>query len=758
MSLGRLFVTVGADTTEFERKMQGLQGSLRNAGQSLQRTGGAMTTLFTLPLMAAGAALGGAVKVAADFESQMARVGAIAGATGDDFDTLNDLAREMGRTTSFSATQAAQGLEYLAMAGWDTAEMAEGLEPILRLAEATQMDLGRASDIASDMMSAFGMEATEVGRITDVLAKTATTANTDVEMLGETMKYAAPAAAALGWEIEDAAAMAGVLANAGIKGSMAGTTLNAVMADLTSISGDAQAEMKRLGVSVFDAEGNMRSSVDIITDMERATKDMSDEQRTAFLGMIFGQRAMRGVNILLGEGGEALGEYTNELYGAEGAVEEMGEKTRDTLAYQLKELRSIMEGLAIDMGETLIPIIREHLIPIIIRLADWVKRAIEWWAGLDERWQKVILVAGVVLAALGPLLIIVGKIVTAIGVLIPVVTKIGAVFAVAGKIIAAIAVGASAPLVLIVAAVAAVIAIGIALWRNWDRISEFARKIWGEIRDTIVGFAKRIYDGVVGWFTDIYHAIVGTIESVIAPVERALGWISRLFGRAERDVNSHVDSLTGGVVEGFQGMADNIVLDSIVPDMWDAIGYETEQGTARMLNTTRQATKEMMDMWTVTADAIGTKTGFVTDAHTKTVKDVEVSADAIGTAMGFVTDVQTRAKEFATDAFSAIERVVQPWVAFEGLPAGLAVGHMGSGLGRRVGESAVSATPRTAFGGATTIDVSGDIRVHVDVTGEGAMQIDRRKLTEVVGDALTQLIRDGDRGLPNQYARTGVTW
>lgn len=535
--ISRLYVTLGANTKEFSQAMEGVTKRMQSIGKDMSKIGKSLSLKVTAPIVGIGAA---AVKTAMDFSGQMARVSAIAGATGSDLDSLQDIAREMGRTTSFSATQAAQGLEYLAMAGWETSAMIEGLPAILRMAEATQMDLGRASDIVSDMMTAFGMEATEATRATDILAATATNANTNVEMLGETMKYLAPSAASAGWSLEEAAAMAGLLADSGIKGSMAGTTLNAMIADLTKTTDDGAATLEQLGVRVYDAEGNMRSAVDILADFESGMANMSTEQRNAALASIFGQRALRGVNLLLSQGSDSLGEFTDDLRDSSGAVDAMGEITRDTLGYQLKELRSIMEGLLIDLGEELVPIIRETVIPLIHRFAEAVGRLIDWFKNLDPRIQQVILGGIALLAALGPVLMILGPIVSGIGSLIGIIKPLIAIVITVGKVLGALVVGASAPVALVVAGIAALIAIGVALWRNWDTVKDVAGRVWGWIEgflDTTLGRIVSFLMGPIGWglqiirnwedIRDFAGRVWARIESII---EGAVGFIGDLIG------------------------------------------------------------------------------------------------------------------------------------------------------------------------------------------------------------------------------------
>lgn len=408
--------------SEIRTQERTIQQRMDRLGSSMTRAGQRMSMALTAPLVGLGALV---TRTTMQFEDQMARVQAISGATGEGFEELQEQAREMGRTTSFSATEAAQGMEMLARAGWDTHSVMVGIEPVLRMAEAAQLDLGRASDITSDIMTAFRIEAEQVGSVTDVLAATATSANTTVEMLGQTMAYAAPAAHAAGLGIEEVAAMSGALADAGIKGSRAGTTLNAMLTDMSNLSEQAAEQMEEQGVAIYDVNGNMRSMVDIIADIEDATRDMTSQQRDNFLQLGFNSRSLRGLNVLLAEGADSLRDYTTELENSEGAVETMGETMRDTLAYELKELRSEVDGILLDLGEGLVPVIRQQAIPAARWLSREISNITSWFADLDPWLQGAIVSFAGFTAATGPAVWVLGSLVTNAKALLPVLKLLG---------------------------------------------------------------------------------------------------------------------------------------------------------------------------------------------------------------------------------------------------------------------------------------------------------------------------------------------
>lgn len=564
--IAKLFVSIGANTKEFERGMKNVQSQMKNAGRSMTQAGKGLSMYVTAPLVGIGTAV---AKVGMDYEKQMARVQAISGATGEELQKLEDVAREMGRSTSFSATKAAEGLEFLAMAGWEVEDAVEGLPAILRMAEAMQMELGDASDIVSNMMTAFGMEATEAGRATDVLAATAMSANTDVQMLGDTMRYLAPAASNAGWSLEDAAAMAGKLADAGMQGSMAGTTLNAMIADLTNTTDSGAKALEELGVDIYDAEGNMRSAVDIIASFERGMEGMTQQQKDTALANIFGQRALRGVNLLLAEGSESLGEYTDSLYNAEGAVDEAGEVMRDTLWYQLEELKSMLQDVALELNDVLGPVIRDVVVPAVKSFVEWLQTMAEWFANLDPRMQSMILAGLAIAAALGPVLIVVGQLVIAISAIIPIIGKVIGAGGLLLKILPVIKVAFAAltgPIGIVIAIVAA-LAYGVyMLIKHWDVVKDFFAGLW----ETVKEFFAAAWEWIKGLFLEYHPAGIlfahwdqvaewfGTlVEGVKQFFGEAWEWLKSLFLRYHPAgiLFTHwsgVVSFFGGVIDGIR--------------------------------------------------------------------------------------------------------------------------------------------------------------------------------------------------------------
>jgi TP901 family phage tail tape measure protein len=377
---------------------------MSSVGSSMRSTGQTMSTSITLPIVGLGAAT---VKTAADFEESMDKVSAISGATGTDFENLEKQAKDLGATTKFSASEAAEGMQFLGMAGFDTKEIMAAMPGLLDLAAAGALDLGRAADIASNIMSGFSIDASKAGHVSDVLAKASASANTNVEQLGTAMQYLAPVSNALGWSLEEATSAVMALSDAGLQGEKAGAAFSTSLTRLTSPSKEAAGVMKQLGLEFFDAQGNMKSMPDVIREVEKGTKGLTNEQKAAALSTIFGQEAYKAWAVLLEKGSGALAENTQMLEKADGAAKKMADTMNDNTKGSFKEMLSAMEGLAIELGDVLLPIMNEG----IAKVTEWTRK----FADLSPATQKTILGVAGLAAAIGPLLMVTGSIATGLG-------------------------------------------------------------------------------------------------------------------------------------------------------------------------------------------------------------------------------------------------------------------------------------------------------------------------------------------------------
>lgn len=352
--------------------MKGVEGGVAALGKRM----GDLALGMAPVALAAGVmlgAFGACVGVAAGFEDQMAKVGAVSRASSEEMAALEATARELGATTQFTAVQVGEAEQYLAMAGFSAKENIAALPGVLNLAAATATDLGRAADISSDILGAFGMKAEEMTRVADVLALTCATANTNMELLGDTMKYVAPVARRAGLSLEETAAMAGLLGNVGIKGSQAGTTLKAMLNKMAAPTKEAQELFQKLGVTVKDSAGNLRSPVKVLGEMAAGLKNMGTAEQIAAMKMIVGEEAIAGFSELIEkEGVGAIAEYAKQLEAGGGSAAEMAARMNDTLAGSLRSVGSAWESVQITIGKLFIPAVRKAVDGVtgFLRLLD----------------------------------------------------------------------------------------------------------------------------------------------------------------------------------------------------------------------------------------------------------------------------------------------------------------------------------------------------------------------------------------------------
>ena len=383
---------------------------IATAGESLKSAGDKVSSAGEklLPASAAVTALGvAAVKTASDFDSSMSQVAAVSGATGEDFDKLRAKAREMGAKTKFSASEAADAMNYMAMAGWKTSDMLDGIEGIMNLAVASGEDLATTSDIVTDALTAFGLTAKDSGHFADILAAASSNANTNVSMMGETFKYCAPIAGALGFSAEDTAEAIGLMANAGIKSSQAGTSLRTIMNNLT---GEVKLSGKSIGdvtIATTNADESMRSLTAILADCRSAFGQLSDSEKASNAEALVGKNAMSGFFALMNSAPGDISKLEGAIKNCDGTSEKMAETMQDNLSGQLTILKSQLQELAISFADLMMPAIRS-LVSALQGLVDFLNK-------LPEPVKQIILVVALLVAALGPVLIFIGKIMSAVG-------------------------------------------------------------------------------------------------------------------------------------------------------------------------------------------------------------------------------------------------------------------------------------------------------------------------------------------------------
>ncbi|MGN0322426.1 MAG: phage tail tape measure protein [Oliverpabstia sp.] len=548
-------------------KWQSAGDKIADAGKKLLPVTGVVT--------AAGTA---AVKTAADFESSMSKVSAVSGATGADLDALSAKAREMGSKTKFSASEAAEAMNYMAMAGWKTEDMLSGIEGVMNLAAASGEDLAATSDIVTDALTAFGLTAKNSGHFADVLAAASSNANTNVSMMGETFKYCAPIAGSLGFSVEDTAEAIGLMANAGIKSTQAGTSLRTIM---TNLSGDVKicgSEIGAVTVATANADGSMRDLGDILADCREAFAGLTESEKAAAAESLVGKNAMSGFLALMDAGEGDINKLSGAINDCDGAAEKMADTMNDNLEGQFTILKSALEELAISFGQLLIPVLKD--------VVQWIQGFVGFLNSLPEGVKKTIVVIALAAAALGPVLIIVGKVISSIGTIMTIIPKLAGLIGMVQKAFAALHVTMLAnPIVLIIAAITALVAAFIYLWNTNEEFRQFWISLWEDVKRVAV----EVWDGISQFMSQAWEAIRQTAVTVWNGMKQAITTVitgiqdivSRVWNSIKSTVTSVVNALKSAVGGAFTSMWNGIrstvsgIYDTIKSGFVQAVGYVT---------------------------------------------------------------------------------------------------------------------------------------------------------------------------------------
>ncbi|KAA0257215.1 phage tail tape measure protein [Deferribacter autotrophicus] len=538
------------------------------------------------------------VKIGADFEFQMTRVGALLNVTGDKFEALEKKAMQLGSTTMYSSSQVGQAMEYLAMAGFSTNQILQTVGPTLNLATVGNIELGRAADISSDILSGFGLKAKDLTRVVDVMSKTISTSNSSVESLGEAMKYVAPVAKSLGVSIEETSAMLGLLHNVGIKGSMAGTTLRAMMSRLSAPTGAAAKALQRLGVQTTDAYGKMRPMQEILKDIGERLELLPEAKRMEFVKAIFGEEPAAGaIELIVQAKTGGLGKYIDEVENASGSASKMVGRMNDTVVARFKAVASALEGMFLTIYKPIEPLVKFGLdvlvggiraLTSVLKVVSPVLSPIVFTLGMFYVASKLAAI-GMALMRLQALLG--AKSLLTFGIRIPFLSSgmmmlgksslfAGISF---GKLFGILRAGAATLLANPIFLVGAAVATGAYLAiKNWSKVKEFFKSIGQTMKNVFVslgGAIKKVfkiflmatpigaaYFAIKNWkkvkeffkgfgvsvkniFASIGNAIKNVFKSVVNVVltpfkligkafnlvKKPFGWIKGLFGGEEQE-------------------------------------------------------------------------------------------------------------------------------------------------------------------------------------------------------------------------------
>ena len=536
-------------------KLQTVGNKISSVGQKLLPVTGVVTGLGTA-----------AVKTAADFDSAMSRVAAVSGATGSNFDSLRDKAREMGAKTKFSATEAADAMNYMAMAGWKTEDMLSGIEGVMYLAAASGEDLATTSDIVTDALTAFGLTAADSGHFADVLAAASSNANTNVSMMGETFKYCAPVAGALGFSVEDTAEAIGLMGNAGIKASQAGTSMRSIMTNLT---GDVKLSGAAIGdvtIATTNADGSMRSLSAILADCRVAFAGMTEAEKANNAEALVGKNAMSGFLALMNAAPEDIEKVSGAVNNCKDAAKNMADTMQDNLEGQLTILKSQLQELAISFGDLLMPAVRsivsglQGMVDVLNAMPDGVKR--------------VIMIVALLAAALGPVLIIIGKTLSAIGTIMTWAPKLaGAISAVKGAFAALSATMMANPIAIVIAAIAALVAAFIYLWNTNEEFRQFWIRLWNEIKEVAVQVWTAVSQFLVSAWNGIRTVITTVMNAIRTVITTVWNGIRTIISTVLNGIRGTVNSVWNGIRNTISSVVNGIknTVSSAFNAMWSGI-------------------------------------------------------------------------------------------------------------------------------------------------------------------------------------------
>ncbi|WP_031474657.1 phage tail tape measure protein [[Clostridium] aminophilum] len=638
---------------------------LKTAGDNISNIGAKM-----MPVSAGVIGLGtAAVKTAADFDASMSKVAAVSGATGSDLNALRDKAREMGSKTKFSASEAADAMNYMAMAGWKTGDMLGGIDGIMNLAAASGEDLATTSDIVTDALTAFGLTASDSGHFADILAAASSNANTNVSMMGETFKYCAPIAGSLGFSAEDTAEAIGLMANAGIKSTQAGTALRTIM---TNLSGDVKicgSSIGEVSIATSNADGSMRDLSDILADCRSAFSGLSESEKATAAESLVGKNAMSGFLALMNAGAGDVQKLSSAIASCDGSAEKMANVMNDNLAGQLTILKSQLQELAISFGELLMPSIRG--------IVGGIQNVVSWLNSMDSGTRRTIVTVALIVAALGPVLIMIGKVVSAIGTILTIAPKLGAAIqAVKGAFAAFHAVLLANPIALVVAAIAALVAGFIYLWNNCEEFRQFWIDLWNGIQETVKVVWEGIRDTVKGVVNSIGSFLLSSWDAIRNTVESVWKTIGSIFETIWNGIQTVVITVVTAIASFLQTAWNGIrtvisavlnAIKTVVTTIWNGIKSVITTIVEGIRNVVTNAWNNVRTAVTSAANAIRSA---VTTAFSSMLSGIKnVCGNIYGTvkggfdkAIGFVKGLASQAFHWGADFINGIVKGIRSMI------------------------------------------------------------------------------------------------
>lgn len=572
--------SAGSAVEEFTNNAKTKLGSV---GDKFEKVGSSLSKKLTAPIVAG---VGASVKTFTSFDDSMRKVAATSGIAADSssksYMAMRKQAQDLGATTRYSASEVAEGMNYMAMAGWSAEQTMAGIPAVLDLAAASGENLGTTSDIVTDAMTAFGMQAEQAGEFADILAAASSNANTNVSMMGDTFKYVAPVAGSLGFNAKDTAIAIGLMANSGIKGSQAGTALRAGLVNLVHPSEAAQKAMDALGISVTDSEGNMKSFRTIMGDLREKMGGLSETQKASAAATIFGKEAMSGWLAIINSSDNDFNNLANAIDNSEGSTKRMVDTMEGGLGGSFRNLKSAIEGLGIAVGERLAPYIK--------KAAEYITELAQKFKSLSPEQQDQIIKIALIVAAIGPLLVVIGK---TLKILKTVITVVQFLLSPFGLVVVAITAAVVAFIYFythsekfrttVNNAIKSVIKAWNELKEKWDNAKEWASGVWNGMKDTVGNAIERIketwsgikenftnaWNGITEWFSNLWNGIkeapsnaAETIKSTWSDIKE---WFANLWESIRETFSTAWQTIVSVVMPIIQPFIDNIV------SAWDGL-------------------------------------------------------------------------------------------------------------------------------------------------------------------------------------------
>ncbi|MFU1849204.1 phage tail tape measure protein [Enterococcus faecium] len=532
----------------FEKKSNSMTTAV---GKVMRSTGASMTKYITTPLIGVGVA---AAKVGGDFEAQMSRVKAISGATGDTFEQMKQQAIDLGAKTAFSAKESAAGMENLASAGFSAQEIMKAMPGLLDLAAVSGGDVALASENTATALRGFGLEASEAGHVADVFARAAADTNAEVGDMGEALKYVAPVANSMGISLEETAAAIGIMSDAGIKGSQAGTTLRGALSRLARPTKAMQDTMDNLGVSFYDADGKMKPLKTQVELLKKAFEGLTPEQQQNALVTLYGQESLSGMMALIDKGPDSLGKLTKSLKDSDGAADDMARTMQDNMNSSIEQMFGAFESAAI--------VIQKILAPSIRKVADAISGLVEKFVSAPESTQKLVVAIGLIVAAIGPLIFMIGSVIIWINrvkVAFKALSGSSKLFSGLSKAMGLL----TNPVFLVIAAVALLIAIGVLVYKNWDKIAAFGKQVWKNITMFVSDTAnsiKKVWKSTGEWFNNLWKSIKEGADNVWTTIQEAPGkaadWIKNKWTETKEFFSSIWDGIKEAASSAWEGIVN----------------------------------------------------------------------------------------------------------------------------------------------------------------------------------------------------------